>query len=195
MNSGILLIDKPIGYSSNQVLQKVKKKLSLKKVGHFGTLDPFADGLLILGIGKGTKLSNIFLNEDKAYVAEIFLGEEKDTDDLEGDTTFKSSQTVSYENVISALKNFEGQIEQVPPTYSALKHNGKPLYDYAREGNPITKPARKVIIHELKVIEFKFPKLKLEINCSKGTYIRAIARDLGRKLGIGGHLQLSLIHI
>ena len=133
MNSGILLIDKPIGYSSNQVLQKVKKKLSLKKVGHFGTLDPFADGLLILGIGKGTKLSNIFLNEDKAYVAEIFLGEEKDTDDLEGDTTFKSSQTVSYENVISALKNFEGQIEQVPPTYSALKHNGKPLYDYARE--------------------------------------------------------------
>ena len=189
MNSGILLIDKPIGYSSNQVLQKVKKKLSLKKVGHFGTLDPFADGLLILGIGKGTKLSNIFLNEDKAYVAEIFLGEEKDTDDLEGDTTFKSSQTVSYENVISALKNFEGQIEQVPPTYSALKHNGKPLYDFAREGNPITKPARKVIIHELKVIEFKFPKLKLEINCSKGTYIRAIARDLGRKLGIGGHLQ------
>ncbi len=189
MNNGILLLDKPIGYSSNQALQKVKKKLSLKKVGHFGTLDPFADGLLILGIGKGTKLSNIFLNEDKTYVAEIFLGEEKDTDDLEGDTIFKSSEIVSYEHVISVLKDFEGRIEQVPPKYSALKHNGKPLYDYAREGNPITKPARQVIIHELKVIEFKFPKLKLEITCSKGTYVRAIARDLGRKLGIGGHLQ------
>ena len=188
MNGFINLIKKR-GISSNAALQEAKRKLKVKKAGHLGTLDPMAHGVLVLGINRGTKFSSYFLESDKTYKAEITLGVSTDTDDAMGKTIVESSKKVCAKEVEIALKTFIGKSMQVPPSYSALKHKGKPLYKYAREGKPISKPSREVIIYSIKNFEFKNNICICEIHCSKGTYIRSIARDLGNMLGVGGHLS------
>ena len=188
MNGFINLIKKR-GISSNAALQEAKRKLKVKKAGHLGTLDPMAHGVLVLGINRGTKFSSYFLESDKTYKAEITLGVSTDTEDAMGKTIVESSKKVCAKEVEIALKTFIGKSMQVPPSYSALKHKGKPLYKYAREGKPISKPPREVIIYSIKNFEFKNNICICEIHCSKGTYIRSIARDLGNMLGVGGHLS------
>ena len=188
MNGFINLIKKR-GISSNAALQEAKRKLKVKKAGHLGTLDPMAHGVLVLGINRGTKFSSYFLESDKTYKAEITLGVSTDTDDAMGKTIVESSKKVCAKEVEIALKTFIGKSMQVPPSYSALKHKGRPLYKYAREGKPISKPPREVIIYSIKNFEFKNNICICEIHCSKGTYIRSIARDLGNMLGVGGHLS------
>ena len=188
MNGFINLIKKR-GISSNAALQEAKRKLKVKKAGHLGTLDPMAHGVLVLGINRGTKFSSYFLESEKTYKAEITLGASTDTDDAMGKTIVESSKKVCAKEVEIALKTFIGKSMQVPPSYSALKHKGKPLYKYAREGKPISKPPREVIIYSIKNFEFKNNICICEIHCSKGTYIRSISRDLGNMLGVGGHLS------
>jgi len=188
MNGFINLIKKK-GISSNAALQEVKRKLKIKKAGHLGTLDPMAHGVLVLGVNRGTKFSSYFLGSDKTYKAEITLGASTDTDDATGKKIEESSKKVCAKEVEIVLKTFIGKSMQVPPSYSALKHKGKPLYKYAREGKPISKPPREVNIYSIKNFEFKNNICICEIHCSKGTYIRSIARDLGKLLGVGAHLS------
>ena len=188
MNGFINLIKKK-GISSNAALQEAKRKLKIKKAGHLGTLDPMAHGVLVLGINRGTKFSSYFLESDKTYKAEITFGVSTDTDDAMGKTIAESSKKVFAKEVEIGLKTFIGKSMQVPPSYSALKHKGKPLYKYAREGKLISKPPREVNIYSIKNFEFKNNICICKIHCSKGTYIRSIARDLGNMLGVGGHLS------
>ena len=148
-----------------------------------------AHGVLVLGINRGTKFSSYFLESDKTYKAEITLGASTDTDDAVGEIIAESSKKVCAKEVKIALETFIGKSMQVPPSYSALKHKGKPLYKYAREGKPISKPPRAINIYSIKNFEFKNNICICEIHCSKGTYIRSIARDLGKMLGVGGHLS------
>ena len=189
MQSGIFLVNKDKGISSNKAIQKLKKKLDIHKIGHFGTLDPNASGLLVCAINKATKLSDKFLNSDKGYIAEVTLGVSTSTDDSEGEIIFQSEVETSIDQIESSLKQFRGKSMQIPPFFSALKHKGKPLYKYARDGEFITKPAREIIVHEIKDFKACLPTITFKIFCSKGTYIRSIARDLGESLGCGGHLS------
>ena len=189
MQSGIFLVNKDKGISSNKAIQKLKKKLDIHKIGHFGTLDPNASGLLVCAINKATKLSDKFLNSDKGYIAEVTLGVSTSTDDSEGEIIFQSEVETSLDQIELSLKQFRGKSMQIPPFFSALKHKGKPLYKYARDGEFITKPAREIIVHEIKDFKACLPTITFEIYCSKGTYIRSIARDLGESLGCGGHLS------
>jgi tRNA pseudouridine55 synthase len=188
MISGILLLNKPSGISSNQALQKAKKILKVSKAGHFGTLDPLAEGLLIIGINSGTKLSKFLLNDEKEYEATIRLGISTDTDDSEGKVITADDTQISIETLLGALDQFRGEQTQIPPKYSAIKIQGRKLYDYARKGEEIDIQPRKVTIHFLEVLEFEYPILHIKLRVSKGTYIRSIARDLGLKLGVGAHL-------
>lgn len=189
---GFLLAYKEKGISSNRLVQEVKKSLSLKKVGHLGTLDPMAEGLVILAINRATRFSSFFLESDKSYIAGITFGSKTDTDDAMGQV-IESSEIIPREKDINeALKSFIGESMQVAPFFSALKFKGKPLYKYAREGEFISKPPRYINIFSIKDINHEANYCSLSIHCSKGTYIRSIARDLGDKLGCGAHLS-SLI--
>ncbi|MDC1189215.1 tRNA pseudouridine(55) synthase TruB [Gammaproteobacteria bacterium] len=189
---GFLLAYKEKGISSNRLVQDVKKSLSLKKVGHLGTLDPMAEGLVILAINRATRFSSFFLESDKSYIAGITFGSKTDTDDAMGQV-IESSEIVPREKDINeALESFIGESMQVAPFFSALKFKGKPLYKYAREGEFISKPPRYINIFSIKNINHEANYCSLSIHCSKGTYIRSIARDLGDKLGCGAHLS-SLI--
>ena len=188
MISGILLLNKPSGISSNQALQKAKKILKVSKAGHFGTLDPLAEGLLIIGINSGTKLSKFLLNDEKEYEATIRLGISTDTDDREGKVITTNNAEISIETLLEVLDQFRGEQSQIPPKYSAIKIQGRKLYEFARKGEEINIQPRKVTIHFLEVLEFKYPNLQIRLKVSKGTYIRSIARDLGHKLGVGAHL-------
>ena len=188
MNSGIFLVNKDKGLSSNKAIQKIKKRLNIKKIGHFGTLDPLAEGLLICGINKGTKLSEKFLNLDKSYFSKIMLGIQTTTDDSEGDIIKEKKIQISEKEIIEMTKTFIGESKQKPPFFSALKHKGKPLYKYAREGKLIEKEPRDIKIYKILNIFVENAFVSFEISCSKGTYIRSIARDLGDKLECGGHL-------
>ena len=183
------MVNKDTGISSNKAIQKLKKKLDIHKIGHFGTLDPNASGLLVCAINKATKLSDKFLNSDKGYIAEVTLGISTSTDDSEGEIIFQSEVETSIDQIESSLKQFRGKSMQIPPFFSALKHKGKPLYKYARDGEFITKPAREINVHEIKDFKACLPTITFMIFCSKGTYIRSIARDLGESLGCGGHLS------
>jgi tRNA pseudouridine55 synthase len=185
---GFLLLFKEKGISSNQLVQKVKKLLSLKKVGHLGTLDPMAEGLLILALNRATRFSSFFLNSDKTYQANVKLGSKTDTDDALGKIIYSSDQIPVESEIDSALKSFIGISKQEAPYFSALKHKGKPLYKYAREGKYISKPPREINIFSIKNIKHTFMECSFQIHCSKGTYIRSIARDLGDNLGCGAHL-------
>ena len=189
---GFLLAYKEKGISSNRLVQEVKKSLSLKKVGHLGTLDPMAEGLVILAINRATRFSSFFLESDKSYIAGITLGSKTDTDDAMGQVIESSEIIPREKNINEALESFIGESMQVAPFFSALKFKGKPLYKYAREGEFISKPPRYINIFSIKDINHEANYWSLSIHCSKGTYIRSIARDLGDKLGCGAHLS-SLI--
>ena len=186
---GFLLLDKEKGISSNQLVQKVKKSLSIKKVGHLGTLDPMATGLMILAINRGTKFSSYFLESDKSYDASIQLGSSTDTDDAMGNIISSSDIIPNEKDINKSLASFIGQSTQTAPFFSALKHKGKPLYKYAREGEFISKPPREINIFSIENIICEHNKCSFIVHCSKGTYIRSIARDLGDKLNSGGHLS------
>lgn len=186
--NGFLLVNKESGLSSNQIVQKVKNKFSFKKVGHLGTLDPAAEGLLILAINRATKFSTYFLNSDKSYFVKIKLGISTNTDDATGEVIAKSEVHCSSNDVKSGVSNFLGKSLQKPPYFSALKFKGKPLYKYARQGKLIDKKPRKIEIKEIRNITYKNKICSFELSCSKGTYIRSIARDLGENLGCGGHM-------
>ena len=186
---GFLLLDKEKGISSNQLVQKVKRSLSLKKVGHLGTLDPMATGLMILAINRGTKFSSYFLESDKSYYASIQLGSSTDTDDAMGNIISSSDIIPNEKDINKSLASFIGQSMQTAPFFSALKHKGKPLYKYAREGEFISKPPREINIFSIENIICEHNKCSFIVHCSKGTYIRSIARDLGDKLNSGGHLS------
>ena len=188
---GFINLNKPAGFTSHDCVAKIRRLLKTQKIGHGGTLDPAATGVLPIAVGKATRLLQ-FLPETKAYRARIRLGVTTTTDDLEGEII--SSQVVEdlkLENITPYLSKLTGTIEQVPPMYSAIKREGKKLYELARKGKQVALPSRIVTIYELKIIEFTteyFPELEIEITCSPGTYIRAIARDLGSLLGVGGTL-------
>ena len=186
--NGFLLINKPSGLSSNQAVQKIKKIFKVAKVGHLGTLDPLASGLLVLALNRATKFSNYFLESDKHYEVEIELGRSTDTDDSEGNVIFESTLYPKKDEIMRELLSFQGNSMQVPPFFSALKHKGTPLYKYARRGEYIQKDPRKITVHKINNINIIDMKCKFSISCSKGTYIRSIARDLGNKLNCGAHM-------
>ena len=186
---GFLNVYKPVGKTSHDVVAYFRKLLKIKQIGHTGTLDPFAEGVLPICIGKATRLIE-YLPDDKAYLAFVQFGKSTDTYDTEGKITFESNIKITEEDICKCLKNFEGDIEQYPPIYSAIKIDGKKLYEYAREGKQVEIKPRKVTIKNIQLKTFNFAKQTAEIyiECSKGTYIRSIANDLGQKLGCGGHL-------
>ena len=186
---GVLLLDKPVGWSSNDALIKAKRILNAKKAGHTGTLDPFATGLLPLCFGEATKFAQDLLEADKRYEAVVHLGQTTATGDTEGAVIATRAVDVTVDQILAVLVRFRGPIEQVPPMYSALKRDGKPLYEYARAGITLEREARPVTIHELEFIAYDAPFLTLSVTCSKGTYIRVLGEDIGLALGCGAHLN------
>jgi len=186
---GVLLLDKPLGLSSNDALQKAKWLLRAEKAGHTGTLDPLATGLLPLCFGAGTKFSQISLDADKAYEAVLRLGVKTSTGDAEGEVLEQRAVQVTREQIEAACLAFTGAIDQVPPMHSALKHEGRPLYEYARAGIVIERPSRRVTIHAIDIIDWQDECLTLAVRCSKGTYIRTLAEDIGQSLGCGASLS------
>ena len=186
---GVLLLDKPVGLSSNDALIRAKRVMNAKKAGHTGTLDPFATGLLPLCFGEATKFSQDLLEADKTYEATVHLGIRTDTGDTEGEAIETLPVDVTVEQIEAALARFRGPILQVPPMYSALKRDGKALYEYAREGIVLEREARPVTIHALELIAYEAPMLRIRVTCSKGTYVRVLGEDIGAALGTGAHLN------
>ena len=187
--SGILLVNKPENQTSAQVVSTVKKTLNAKKVGHTGTLDPFATGLVICCINQATKLAQFFLEGDKTYEGVLHLGINTDTQDKTGQILSQTAPNCQNSDIISAFNQFLGEIEQKPPVFSALKHKGVPLYQWARNGQPIQKPPRKVTIYELNIQNISLPLVFFNVRCSSGTYVRTLCADIGNYLGCGGHLK------
>lgn len=185
---GVLLLDKPLGLTSNDALQKARRLFSAAKGGHTGTLDPAATGLLPLCFGEATKFSADLLDADKTYEATVRLGVTTDTGDAEGQVIATAPVSVGEAAVRQALPRFSGAIEQIPPMHSALKRNGRPLYELARKGIEVERAPRAVTIHALELLDFAGDSLRLRVRCSKGTYIRVLAADLGQELGCGAHL-------
>lgn len=185
---GVLLLDKPVGLSSHDALWRAKRLLRAEKAGHTGTLDPLASGLLPLCFGAATKFSQVALDADKAYRATLRLGQTRVGGDLEGDVMRERPVAVDRAAIDAALARFTGPIEQVPPMHSALKHEGKALYEYARAGVEVERAPRAVTIHRLDLVEWQGDTLVLDVVCSKGTYVRTLAEDLGEALGCGAHL-------
>lgn len=188
MLSGLLLVDKPAGWTSFRVVRRIRRLLGVRKVGHLGTLDPFATGLLPLAVGEATKLTPYLLEEPKVYLATLKLGAETDTQDLTGRVVATSEHLPAEPEIRQVAARFEGQIEQVPPLFSAVHYQGERLYKLARRGVKVSPPARLVTIFRLEVREVALPFVTLWVRCSKGTYIRTLAHDLGRALGCGAHL-------
>jgi tRNA pseudouridine55 synthase len=199
-NDGILLIDKPVGWTSFDVVAKLRgmRKAQFKaagmtptkrqlRVGHAGTLDPFATGLLIILLGDATKRSDEFLKKDKTYEATIRLGAISSTGDPEGELTEVSEHVPALEEISAALKQFEGEISQTPPAYSAIKINGQRAYKLARKGAEVEIPTRQVTIHKLELIEYSYPDVRIRTHVSSGTYIRSLAADIGEALGTGAY--------
>ena len=187
--NGIIVIDKPGNISSAGVVRLVKKMLNAEKVGHAGTLDPFAEGVLICCLNQATRLAGFLLHGKKKYVAVLKLGEETDTQDFTGTVVSTSKPAdLSSQVIKDVFKKFEGPIKQLPPVYSALKHKGIPLYKLARRGKPIQKPPRCVQIFNITMQELALPLIRFEVKCSAGTYIRTLCADIGKSLGCGGHL-------
>jgi len=187
--NGIINLDKPLGLSSNQALQKVKHLLNAKKAGHTGSLDPLASGVLPLCFGHATKVSSLLLDSDKHYQAGIFLGYRTTTGDKEGDSIGPvSDKEIGIQVIDQVLKQFTGKQQQLPPMYSALKFEGKPLYKLARKGIDIERDSREINIHSIHVINYQYPELLIDVSCSKGTYIRSLAEDIGNVLECGAHL-------
>jgi tRNA pseudouridine55 synthase len=185
---GVLLLDKPLGWTSNDALQKVKGMLRAEKAGHTGTLDPLATGLLPLCFGAATKFSQASLDADKTYRATLRLGQRTSTGDREGDVLEERAVSCSAAEVHAVCTTFVGAQQQTPPMHSALKHQGKPLYEYARQGVDVDRAARTVVIHALAIVSFEAATLVVDVTCSKGTYIRTLAEDIGEALHCGAHL-------
>ncbi len=189
MLNGIIVIHKEVGFTSHDVVAKMRGICGQKKIGHTGTLDPAATGVLPVCLGSATKLCDMLTDKDKEYVAELLLGVETDTQDTTGEILCRRPVEVSEEQVREAAASFIGHYEQVPPMYSALKVNGKKLYELAREGKEVERKARPVEIHELEILDIQLPVVKMRVLCSKGTYIRTLCADIGEKLGCGGTMQ------
>lgn len=187
--SGIVAVDKPKNITSAKVVAHVKRLLNAKKAGHAGTLDPFAEGVLVCCINDATRLARFLLAGNKTYEATLKLGIDTDTQDSTGSVTAVSREfDYPQDTIRSVVKQFEGRIEQQPPVFSALKHKGTPLYKLARQGTPVQKPARSVHIASIKILEIKLPLVHFKVCCSAGTYIRTLCADMGKQLGCGGHL-------
>ncbi len=187
--SGVFLLNKPLGLSSNTALQKVRRLFNAQKAGHTGALDPLATGLLPICLGEATKFSHYLLDSTKRYQTTVKLGQTTTTGDVEGEVVLQREVPVlTAELIEQVLQRFRGEIQQVPPMYSALKRDGRPLYELARQGIEIEREARPVTIYELKLIDFTPDSLVLEVTCSKGTYIRVLGEDIGEALACGGHL-------
>ncbi len=185
---GVLLFDKPLELSSNDALQKVRRVFQAEKAGHTGTLDPLATGLLPICFGEATKFAYALLDADKGYRSTVRLGQTTTTGDAEGEVLARCEVEVTLEQVQAVLSKFRGPIQQLPPMYSALKHQGKPLYEYIRNGETIERELRDVVIHELVLHGFNGLELDISVRCSKGTYIRTLGEDIGAALGCGAHL-------
>lgn len=185
---GVLLFDKPLELSSNTALQKVRRLFQAEKAGHTGTLDPLATGLLPICFGEATKFSNALLDASKTYRAVLCLGKTTSTGDAEGEVIEERPVNISLAEVDVVLERFRGDIRQTPPMHSALKHQGKPLYEYIRKGETIERESRGVTIHELKLNRFSGNEIDFTVHCSKGTYVRTLAEDIGAALGCGAHL-------
>jgi tRNA pseudouridine55 synthase len=186
---GIVLLDKPAGISSNRALQRVRGIYQARRAGHTGSLDPFATGMLPICLGEASKTAAFMLEAGKRYRATALLGLATSTGDVEGEVIQTCPlPDLNLEKLVQSLQQFVGEIEQVPPMYSALKHEGRPLYEYARAGIEIERPARSVTIHELKLVEWQPPRLTFDVHCSKGTYIRTLAEDIAKALGCCAHL-------
>ena len=191
---GVVLLDKPSGMSSQSAVTSVKRLLHAEKAGHTGTLDPMATGLLPVCLGEATKYSQDLLDADKAYLAQLRFGIQTDTGDAQGQIIAEKSTAEVVDNAIAKslidaiLPRFIGEIQQVPPMYSALKRDGKPLYEYARSGIEIERAARRITIYSIKLLNVQWPVIDIEVHCSKGTYIRVLAEDMGHALGCGAHL-------
>jgi len=186
---GVLLLDKPIGFTSNDALQKAKGMLRAEKAGHTGTLDPLATGLLPLCFGAATKFSQVSLDADKSYRATLRLGQRTSTGDAEGEITAELAVDVELPAIQAACARFVGLISQLPPMHSALKHEGRALYDYARAGIEVERATRQITIHSMAIVDWQSPQLVIDVHCSKGTYIRTLAEDIGAALGCGAHLS------
>ncbi|MGL1832910.1 tRNA pseudouridine(55) synthase TruB [Rhodocyclaceae bacterium SMB388] len=186
---GVLLLDKPAGMTSNTALQRCRRMLNAAKAGHTGTLDPMATGLLPLTFGEATKFSQMLLDADKTYEATLVFGVETDTGDADGKSIAVAEGVVEGDSLGRVLTGFVGEIEQIPPMYSALKRDGKPLYEYARAGIEVERTPRRVRIHSLELLQFGGATCVIRVACSKGTYIRTLAMDIGAALGCGAHLS------
>ena len=185
MIDGILNIDKPAQMTSHDVVDRVRKKFKMRRVGHAGTLDPLATGVLVVLLGKATKLSNQLTDLDKGYKAKLLLGVRTDTLDIDGKTVKESPVDITQEQFEQALEKYRGTINQMVPMYSAVKVNGRKLYEYARQGMDVERPIRRVSISKLELINFESPYAEIMVHCSKGTYIRQLAEDIGNDLGCG----------
>jgi len=190
MISGILIINKPAGPTSHDIVDKIRRITKVKKVGHAGTLDPFAKGVLIILINKATKAQQKFMILHKTYTAIIFLGAVSNTYDKTGNISVLNNTPPIKRNAIKKiLKNFTGEIKQIPPAFSAIKINGKRAYELARKGIKLKLKPRKIKIYNIKLLKYNWPYLEIKIKCSKGTYIRSLANDIGKKLGCGAYLK------
>ncbi len=187
--NGVFLLDKPLGFSSNQVLKKIQWLFNAKKAGHTGTLDPMASGLLPICLGEATKFSHHLLNANKTYIATIQLGMTTTTGDQEGEVVSEKEVILNEVQLKETLQKFMGDITQIPPMYSALKFEGKSLYEYARKGIEIERKSRQITIHDIKLMKIEASKMTVEVFCSKGTYIRTLAEDIGQALGCGAYLK------
>ena len=185
---GVLLVDKPLGWTSNDALQKVKGLLRAEKGGHTGTLDPLATGLLPLCFGAATKFSQVSLDADKRYTATLHLGRRTSTGDGEGEVLEERGVECTLADIEAACARFTGEVDQLPPMHSALKHQGRALYDYARQGLVVERTPRRVRIHSIAIVSWATPLLTIDVSCSKGTYIRTLAEDIGAVLGCGASL-------
>ena len=187
--NGVLLLNKPLGISSTQALGRAKWLMGALKAGHTGTLDPLADGLLPLCFGHATKLAHDLLDADKTYEARVVLGQTTTTGDVEGEVIFSSDKVITRSQWDAIVQQFTGEIKQTPPMYSALRKDGKPLYEYARAGIEVERETRDVTIFKLETLSFDYPHVAMSVTCSKGTYIRTLAQDMGEMLGVGAHLS------
>ncbi len=184
--NGIIVIDKPKGRTSHDMVYFIRRMTGIKKVGHTGTLDPDATGVLPLCIGNGTKVSDMLLESDKCYRAELILGKTTDTQDLSGNVLEEKEVNLSEEEIVKAAESFVGEIEQIPPMYSAIKQDGKKLYELARKGIEVERKPRRVTVNEITIVKIDKNTVTIDVDCSKGTYIRTLCSDIGEKLGCGG---------
>lgn len=187
--NGIIIIDKPSGKTSHDMVYAVRRMTGIKKVGHTGTLDPMATGVLPVCVGSATKAADMLTLSDKAYVAELVLGKTTDTQDAEGKTLTECEVKVTEAEIRKAVNSFVGEIEQIPPMYSAVKQNGKKLYELARKGIEVERKSRRVTIHSIDILEINGTHVTIDVSCSKGTYIRTLCEDIGKKLNVGAYMN------